>query len=108
VIEAVKGSNFVLLVTEPTPFGLNDLILAVEMVRILKIPFAVIINRSDVGDKKVWEYCQKENIPILLEIPNDRKIAEAYSTGKIIIDVYPEYVQKFQVLYKEIERRAAA
>ena len=108
VIEAVKGSDFILLVTEPTPFGLNDLILAVEMVRILKIPFGVIINRADVGDKKVWEYCQKENIPILMEIPNDRKIAEAYSTGKIIIDVYPEYIQKFQALYKEIERRAAA
>jgi len=108
VIEAVKDSNFVLLVTEPTPFGLNDLILAVEMVRILKIPFGVIINRADVGDKKVWEYCQKENIPILMEIPNDRKIAEAYSTGKIIIDVYSEYTQKFQALYKEIERRAAA
>ena len=87
---------------------MNDLILAVVMVRILKIPFGVIINRADVGDKKVWEYCEKENIPILMEIPNDRKIAEAYSIGKIIIDVYPEYAQKFKALYKEIERRAAA
>ena len=108
VIEAIKGSDFVLLVTEPTPFGLNDLILAVEMVRILEISFGVIINRADVGDKKVWEYCHKENIPILMEIPNDRKIAEAYSTGKNIIDVYPEYIQKFQSLYREIEGRVAA
>jgi len=59
VIEAVKGSDFCILVTEPTPFGLNDLILAVGVCRELKIPFGVVINRADVGDKKVEEYCQK-------------------------------------------------
>jgi MinD superfamily P-loop ATPase len=105
VVETVKDSDFVILVTEPTPFGLNDLILAVETVRILKIPFAVVINRCDIGDDKVREYCEKENIPILMEIPNDRKIAEAYSTGKTIVEVYPKYRKLFQDLYEEINRR---
>jgi len=107
VIEAVKGSDFIVLVTEPTPFGLNDLILAVEMIRVLKIPCGVVINRADVGDNKVNEYCKSECVPILMEIPDDRKIAEAYSSGKMIIDIYPEYVEKFRALYKEIERGAA-
>jgi len=103
VIEAVKGSDFVILATEPTPFGLNDLILAVEVVRVLGISFGVVINRSDIGDNKVREYCDLENIPILLEITNDRKIAEAYSRGKIIIDIYPEYRNRFLDLYEKIE-----
>ncbi len=103
VIEAVKGSDFVILATEPTPFGLNDLILAVEMVRTLGILFGVVINRSDIGDNKVREYCEAENIPILMEIENDRKIAEAYSRGKIIIDIYPEYRNRFLDLYEKIE-----
>jgi len=103
VIEAVKGSDFVILATEPTPFGLNDLILAVEVVRALGISFGVVINRSDIGDNKVREYCEAENIPILMEIQNDRKIAEAYSRGKIIIDIYPEYRKRFLDLYEKIE-----
>jgi MinD superfamily P-loop ATPase len=103
VIEAVKGSDFVILVTEPTPFGLNDLILAVEMVRALGIPFGVVINRSDIGDSKVREYCEAENIPILMEIVDDRKIAEAYSRGEIIIDIYPEYRKRLLDLYEKIE-----
>jgi len=107
VIEAVKGTDFVILATEPTPFGLNDLILAVEMVRTLGILFGVVINRSDIGDNKVREYCEAENIPILMEIANDRKIAEAYSKGKIIIDIYPEYKERFINLYREIERMVA-
>ena len=103
VIEAVRGSDFVILVTEPTPFGLHDLVLAVEVVRALGISFGVMINRSDIGDNKVREYCDSENFPILLEIENDRKIAEAYSRGKIIIDIYPEYRNRFLDLYEKIE-----
>ena len=103
VIEAVRGSDFVILVTEPTPFGLHDLVLAVEVVRALGISFGVVINRSDIGDNKVREYCDSENVPILLEIQNDRKIAEAYSRGKIIIDIYPEYRNRFLDLYEKIE-----
>ena len=71
VIESVKGSDYCILVTEPTPFGLNDLKLAVELLRVLKIPVGVIINRSDTGDKAVFEYCKRENLSILMEIPMD-------------------------------------
>ena len=102
VIEAVKGSDFVLLVTEPTPFGLNDLELAVEMIRELKLAFAVAINRCDIGDNRVIEYCQQEDIEILLEIPNDRLIAEAYSQGIKIIDALPGYEETFMHLYQKI------
>jgi MinD superfamily P-loop ATPase len=101
----VKKSDFVLLVTEPTPFGLNDLKLAVEMVRSLKLNLGVIINRSDVGNDDVRVYCAEEHIPILMEIKNDRKIAEAYSRGTPLVVFYPEYRVKFQELYREIERR---
>jgi MinD superfamily P-loop ATPase len=105
VIEAVKGADFVLLVTEPTPFGLNDLKLAVGMVRELKLPFAVVINQSDLGDDQVRQYCDGENIQVILEIPNDRRIAEAYSVGKMIVDVLPEYKKDFVGLYESISRR---
>ena len=105
VIEAVKGADFCLLVTEPTPFGLNDLKLAVGMVRELKIPFAVVINQSDLGDDQVQQYCDGENIQIILEIPNDRRIAEAYSVGKMIIDVLPEYKKDFADLYESVSQR---
>jgi len=104
VIEAIKASDFVLLVTEPTPFGLNDLELAVGMVRELRLSFAVAINRSDIGDDAVVKYCQKENIEVMLEIPNDRKIAEAYSRGIMVVDALPDYKQKFLKLYEDIKR----
>ena len=104
VIEAIKESDFVILVTEPTPFGFNDLKLAVEMVRSIGLDFGVIINRSDIGNDQVSNYCAEENIPVLLEIKNDRKIAEAYSNGIPIVEIYPEYTQKFIELYKTIER----
>lgn len=95
VIAAVRDTDGVLLVTEPTPFGLYDLKLAVGMVRLLGIPCAVAINRSDLGEKEIWRYCADERIPIILEIPNDRRIAEAYSRGRTIIEELPEYREKF-------------
>jgi MinD superfamily P-loop ATPase len=104
VIAAVKGSDFCILVTEPTPFGLNDLELAVEVVQQLKIPVGVVINRSDIGDLAVKEFCEGRDIPILMEIPENRQIAEAYSRGEMIIDVIPEYKKKFQELFETIER----
>ncbi|MGB2862144.1 MAG: ATP-binding protein [Sedimentisphaerales bacterium] len=107
VIEAVKGADFVLLVTEPTPFGLNDLELAVEMVRELKLPFAVAINRCDIGDDRVVCYCQRQEIEIPLEIPNDRLIAEAYSQGIKIIEALPGYEEIFAQLYRKINARIA-
>jgi len=105
VIEATKGSDFVLLVTEPTPFGLNDLKLAVGMVRELKIPFAVVINRSEPDEKMTNQYCRDENIDIIFEVPDDRRIAEAYSVGKMIIDVLPEYKEKFVGLFESVSKR---
>jgi len=105
VVEAVKGADFVLLVTEPTPFGLNDLQLAVEMVRELGLAFAVVINRCDIGDDRVVSYCQQQDIEILLEIPNDRLVAEAYSQGIKIIDALPGYEEKFLQLYEKIDAR---
>jgi len=103
VIESVRGSDFVLLVTEPTPFGLNDLKLAVGMVRELKIPFAVAVNRFDVGDNRVEEYCAAEEIDVLLRIPNDRKIAEAYSRGELALDAFPQLQHKFRELLERIK-----
>ena len=104
VIEAIKNSNFVLLVTEPTPFGLNDLELAVDMTRELKLPFAVAINRSDIGNDAVVQYCKKEGIEVLLEIPNDRKIAESYSRGIMVVEAMPDYKRKFLKLYEDMKR----
>jgi MinD superfamily P-loop ATPase len=102
VVEAVKDANYVLLVTEPTPFGLNDLVLAVEMVRKLSRPFGVVINRADVGDDRIVRYCRREGIPILLEIPERRAIAEAYSSGRLIVDTDAKYAALFYGLYERV------
>ena len=104
VIASIKGSDFCILVTEPTPFGLNDLELAVEVVFELGIPAGVVINRSDIGDLAVKEFCEQRGIPILMEIPEDRQIAEAYSSGVMMIDIIPAYRDKFRELYATIER----
>lgn len=102
VIASMKGADFVLLVTEPTPFGLHDLKLAVGAVRILGIPCGLVINRSDMGDDRLREYAGAEGIPILMEIPFDRKIAEFYSRGELLVDVMPEWKEKFLELYQRI------
>ena len=107
VIETVKGSDFCLLVTEPTPFGLNDLELAVGMLERLGIPTGVAINKADVGDRKVWDYCDSQNIPILMEIPMDRQIAESYSRGIPIVVENPSYIQKFEGLFEKIKNQIA-
>lgn len=104
VVEAVKNSDFCLLVTEPTPFGLNDLSLAVELVRKLQIPCGVIINRSGVGDEKVEQYCQEQGIPILLKIPLDRNIATLYSKGIPLIAGMPEWRRVFVTLFQNIKQ----
>jgi MinD superfamily P-loop ATPase len=106
VVEAVNGSDFCLLVTEPTPFGLNDLRLAVEMLRKLDIPFGVVINCADIGDDEVGKYCEAEDVPILMTIPWDRSIAESYSKGIPLIEARPEFKKKFSELFREMERLA--
>ncbi|MDX9822718.1 MAG: ATP-binding protein [Syntrophales bacterium] len=102
VIAALRGADFVALVTEPTPFGLHDLRLAVDTVRELGIPFGVVINRAGIGDERVHMFCKGENVPILLEIPDDRRIAEAYSKGYLIVDALPEYRGLFRSLAEGI------
>jgi MinD superfamily P-loop ATPase len=104
VIASMKDTDFVLLVTEPTPFGLHDLKLAVGAAQILNIPLGLVINRSDLGDDKVREYAHQKSLPILMEIPFDRQIAEAYSRGEMLIDVIPEWKDRFLGLYDQIKR----
>jgi MinD superfamily P-loop ATPase len=106
VVTTVRKTDFVLLVTEPTPFGLNDLKLAVEMVRELKIPPGVVVNRVGIGDDRVHTFCKDEGIPILAEIPDDRRIAEAYSRGHLIVDALPEYRGLFDDLLEKIGNHA--
>jgi MinD superfamily P-loop ATPase len=103
VVEAIKGMDFVLLVTEPTPFGLNDLKLAVGLVREMNMPFAVAINRCDIGDDGVEKYCETENINVIMKLPDDRRIAEAYSSGDMIVDVLQEYMKPFLELCRYLE-----
>jgi MinD superfamily P-loop ATPase len=102
VTEAVKDSDFCLLVTEPTPFGLNDLILAVETVRQLGIPCGIVLNRAGVGDGKTEEYCRKENIPILLTIPLSTEIAGFYSKGIPLVEGLPRWKSSFRELFNNI------
>ncbi len=106
VIAAVRDVDFCLLVTEPTPFGLNDLTLAIEMVRKLGIPFGVVINRDGIGNGDTEEYCNSQSIPILTRIPDDRRIAEVYSRGDMIIDEIPGMKETFLNLLEEIVSRA--
>jgi MinD superfamily P-loop ATPase len=104
VIETVRESDFCLLVTEPTPFGLHDLKITVEVLRKMSIPFGVVVNRAGIGDNKVYQYCREEHIPILMEIPYQRKIAELYSKGIPFTLELSEWKEKFQTLFSEMER----
>jgi MinD superfamily P-loop ATPase len=99
VVEAVKGTDFVLLVTEPTPFGLNDFKLAVELLDKMNLPFAAIINRHGIGNDELEKYCEAKNIDIVMKLPDDRRIAQAYSSGRIIVDVLGEYQEQFLKVY---------
>lgn len=102
-LRAFYGSDFTVLVTEPTPFGLYDLKIAVEVLRKLEIPLGVVVNQAGLGDKKVYDYCKNEGIPVLLEIPFSRKIAELYSQGIPFIKEMTEWKVKFQQLFRDIE-----
>jgi MinD superfamily P-loop ATPase len=107
VVEAISGSDFCLLVTEPTPFGLHDLRLAVEVVRKLGIPCGVVINRDMPGDSRTEEYCSSEKIPVLLHIPLDMDIARLYSQGTTLIQGMPQWREAFVRLYGDIESLAS-
>ncbi len=102
-VETVRDSDFCILVTEPTPFGLHDLKIAVEVLRKIGVLFGVVINRAGIGNKKVYDYCEKENIRILLEIPYERRIAELYSKGIPFSSEMSEWADKFHGLYSKIK-----
>ncbi len=103
VITSIKDTDYCILVTEPTPFGLYDLILAVEVLKKLKIPFGVIINRAGLGNDETDKYCRKENIPVLMKIPFSREIAAAYSRGTAVVEAFPEYRERFMKVFKDIK-----
>lgn len=105
VVESMRGADFLLLVTEPTPFGLHDLRLAVQVGRDeLGLPVGVVVNHDGVGDAGVDEYCESEGIPILMRIPLDRQIAEAYSRGIPVVEALPEYRDRFRQLMRSIRK----
>ncbi len=102
-VAAVRAADAAVLVTEPTPFGLHDLRLAVAMTRALNLPFGVVINRAGSGDERVQMFCLEEEIPVLLEIPDDRRIAEAYARGALIVDALPDYRATFITLWQRVQ-----
>jgi len=106
VIETVKGSDFCILVTEPTPFGLHDLKITVQVLEDMAIPFGVVVNRAGIGDRKVYDYCDGKSIPILLEIPYERRIAELYSKGIPFSLEMTEYRERFKKLFNDVKRLA--
>jgi len=108
MIETISASDYCILVAEPTPFGLHDLKLAVEVVHFLHIPFGVIINRDGMGDDAVETYCKKQNIPILLKIPHDEQIAKLYSKGVAFVQEMPEWKEQFTQLFTKIKQEVSS
>ncbi len=103
VVATVRDADYILLVTEPTPFGLNDLRLAIEMIRQLGVRHGVVINRSDSGDRRVRDFCEAKKTPLLLEIPDDRRVAEAYSRGQMAVQVVPEWSARMRELWERVQ-----
>lgn len=103
LIETVQESDYVVLVTEPTPFGLHDLMMTVDVVERLGVPYGVVINRSTIGNEDTAKFLTEKKITILMEIPFDRHIAELYSKGIPFVDELPEYRTKFQEMMKQLE-----
>ena len=102
MVQTLLGSDYCLFVTEPTPFGLNDLELAVGVARQLDIPCGIVVNRADAGDERIHRYCEQEKIPLLLEIPFDRELAFAYSKGEAAVLSSPKLEAKFRTLHQRI------
>ena len=103
-VETMRGVDFCILVTEPTPFGLHDLKLSVDVVREIGVPFGVVVNRDGIGDDRVERYCADEGIPLLARIPNDMEIARAYSDGIPMVKALPHYSGIFEELYGSVRR----
>ena len=103
MVMSVKNSDYCVLVTEPTPYGYNDLLISMEVLDSLKIPYGVIINRDGIGDSVVEDYCNANNVKLHIKIPNDIEIAKCYSKGGTLFDYDMSYKGKFQKILKEIE-----
>ena len=106
VVESLRGADFVLLVTEPTPFGLHDLRLAVKLTQEIGVPAGVIVNRDGIGDTGVDAYCIEAELPVLMRIPFAREIGEGIAQGKLLIEIRPEYREQFRQLHTRIEKLA--
>ena len=102
-VSAVEVADFAIIVVEPSPFGLSDMKLVVQLLRDMKIPFGVVINKFDEDENIVKKYCDDEKIEIIGTIPFDRKIAEAYSRGEIIADALSEYRENFETILKRVK-----
>lgn len=107
VVETVRGADYLVLVTEPTPFGLHDLRLAVGVAQELGISVGVVINRYGLGDNRVDEFCAQEGLPVLLRIPYDRRIAEAVAQGSVLVRALPEYQAGFERMLENILKSVA-
>jgi MinD superfamily P-loop ATPase len=102
VVAAVRGADFLLLVTEPTPFGLHDLRLAAQIARELEIPAGVVINRENGRFADLESFCEAEHLPILMRIPFERAIAEGIARGQALVEIRPEYQERFQEMFAQI------
>jgi MinD superfamily P-loop ATPase len=107
MVEAVRGSDFCLLVTEPTPFGLYDLDIALKVLDKMKIPRGILVNKTGLGGRGVYDYAEMRKIPLLMEIPMSRKIAELYSRGIIFVQEMPQWRERFIELHKRISEVVA-
>ena len=104
VVATVRGADFVVLVTEPTPFGLHDLSLAIDTLRPMDLPLGVIVNRAD-EDRRVQAFCRDQTLPLLAELPDNRRVAETYARGELLFERLPEWRGFFDTLWKQIEAR---
>ncbi len=108
LVATLRGADYVLLVTEPTPFGLSDLRLTVEVLRQMNMEFGVVINRSVRSESLIHDYCHHEAIEVLGEIPEDRRIAEAYAAGRLIVEALPGYRPLFRSILEACLERVTA
>jgi len=108
VIESVRGCDFLVLVSEPTPFGLNDLKLAAEMARAMKLPFGIVENRASEGNNSLKDFCVRESIPLLASIPNTREIAVRYSRGDSVSYIKENFNGELERIAVHIDKTVKA
>ncbi|MCT4563212.1 MAG: ATP-binding protein [Maledivibacter sp.] len=104
-VAAATDADYAIIVSEPTPFGVSDMKMVVEMLRNMNIPFGVVVNKVGLGDEEIYRYCDEENIEILQEIPFDREIAKLYASGNILSNELQSYKEKFEAILKKIKYR---